>query len=121
VLLAILGLLWFIAELRPSTPGRVRMGNGTYLTRGVVEEEVSEVAERVPDVLGSSVGVRARRSPGARVDLEARVRRGEDLETIRSGLRTRVQEHLSGRGVPVSKLNVKLVEADPRQTTTRVQ
>src|SRR5918998_1845704 len=41
VLLAILGLLWFIAELRPSTPGRVRMGNGTYLTRGVVEEEVS--------------------------------------------------------------------------------
>jgi hypothetical protein len=121
VLLAILGLLWFIAELRPSTPGRVRMGNGTYLTRGVVEEEVSAVAEQVPDVLGSSVGVRARRSPGARVDLEARVRRGEDLETIRSGLRTRVQEHLSGRGVPVSKLNVKLVEADPRQTTTRVQ
>jgi hypothetical protein len=121
VLLAILGLIWFIAELRPSTPRRVRMGNGTYLTRGVVEEEVSAVAEQVPDVLGSSVGVRAGRSPGARVDLEARVRRGEDLETIRSGLRTRVQDHLSGKGVPVSKLKVKLVEADPRQTTTRVQ
>ena len=27
VLLAILGLIWFIAELRPSTPRRVRMGN----------------------------------------------------------------------------------------------
>jgi hypothetical protein len=121
VILALLGLIWFIAELRPSAPRRVRMGNGTYVTRGVVEEEVSTVAEQVPDVLGSSVGVRARRSPGARVDLEARVRRGEDLGTISSGLRARVQEHLSERGLPVSKLNVKLVEADPRQTKTRVQ
>jgi hypothetical protein len=120
-LLAILGLIWFIAELRPSTPRRVRMGNGTYVTRSVVEEEVSTVAEQVPDVLGSSVGVKARRSPGAQVDLEARVRQGEDLGTIRSGLRTTVQEHLSEKGLPVSKLNVKLVEADPRQTKTRVQ
>ena len=121
VLMAILGLIWFIAELRPSTPRRVRMGNGTYVTRSVVEEEISTVAEQVPDVLGSSVDVKARRSPGARVDLEARVRQGEDLETIRSGLRTTVQEHLSEKGLPVSKLNVKLVEADPRQTKTRVQ
>jgi len=120
-LLAILGLIWFIAELRPSTPRRVRMGNGTYVTRSVVEEEISTVAEQVPDVLGSSVGVKARRSPGAQVDLEARVRRGEDLGTIESGLRTTVQEHLSNRGLPVSKLNVKLVEAAPRQTKTRVQ
>jgi hypothetical protein len=121
VLMAILGLIWFIAELRPSTPRRVRMGNGTYVTRSVVEEEISTVAEQVPDVLGSSVGVKARRSPGAKVDLEARVRRGEDLEAIRSGLRNTVQEHLSEKGLPVSKLNVKLVEADPRQTKTRVQ
>jgi hypothetical protein len=120
-LLAILGLIWFIAELRPSTPRRVRMGNGTYVTRSVVGEEVSTVAEQVPDVLGSSVGVKARRSPGAQVDLEARVRRGEDLETIRSGLRTTVQEHLSEKGLPVSKLKVRLVEADPRQTKSRVQ
>jgi hypothetical protein len=121
VLLAILGLIWFIAELKPSAPRRVRMGNGTYVTRGVVEDEISTVAEQVLGVLGSSVGVKARRSPGARVDLEARVRRGEDLEAIRSGLRSTVQEHLSERGLPVSKLNVKLVEADPRQTKTRVQ
>ena len=121
VLMAILGLIWFVAELRPSTPRHVRMGDGTYVTRGVVGEEVSTAAEQVPDVLGSSVGVKARRSPGARVDLEARVRRGEDLETIRSGLRTTVQEHLSEKGLPVSRLNVKLVEADPRQTKTRVQ
>jgi hypothetical protein len=121
VLLALLGLIWFIAELMPSAPRRVRMGNGTYVTRGVVEEEVSTVAEEVPDVLGSSVGVRAKRSPGARVDLEARVRQGEDLGTIKSGLRSAVQERLSEKGLPVSKLNVKLVEADPRQTKTRVQ
>jgi hypothetical protein len=120
-LIAILGLILFIAELKPPAPRRVRMGNGTYVTRGVVEEEISTVAEQVPGVLGSSVSVKARRKPGGRVDLEARVRRGEDLETIRSGLRTTVQKHLSERGLPVSKLNVKLVEADPRQTKTRVQ
>jgi hypothetical protein len=120
-LLAILGLIWFIAELKPPAPRRVRVGNGTYVTRGVVEEEVSTAAEQVPDVLGSSVSVKARRSPGARVDLEARVRQGEDLETIRSDLRSTVQQHLSEKGLPVSKLNVKLVEADPRQTKTRVQ
>lgn len=121
VLLAILGLIWFIAELRPTAPRRVRMGNGTYVTRGVVAEEISKVAEEVPDVLGSSVNVKARRSPGAQVDLEATVRRGEDQGPIRSNLRTRVQQYLSERGLPVSKLNVKLVEADPRQTKTRVQ
>jgi hypothetical protein len=120
-LIAILGLIWFIAELKPPAPRRVRIGNGTYVTRGVVEEEISTVAEQVPGVLGSSISVKARRKPGARADLEARVRRGEDLETIRSGLRTTVQKHLSERGLPVSKLNVKLVEADPRQTKTRVQ
>lgn len=121
VLLAFLGLLWFIAELRPTAPRRVRMGSGTYVTRSVVEEEVSTVAEQVPDVLSSSVGVKARRSPGAQVDLEARVRRGEDLGTIKSGLRSTVQQHLSEKGLPVSKLNIKLVEADPRQTKARVQ
>jgi hypothetical protein len=120
-LIALLGLILFIAELKPPVPRRVRMGNGTYVTRGVVEEEISTVAEQVPGVLGSSVSVKARRKPGGRVDLEARVRRGEDLETIRSGLRTTVQKHLSERGLPVSKLKVKLVEADPRQTKTRVQ
>jgi hypothetical protein len=55
------------------------------------------------------------------VDLEARVRRGEDTKAIQSSLRRQVQEHLGGRGLPVSKLNVKTVEADPRQTQTRVQ
>jgi len=121
VLLAILGLIWFVSELRPSAPRRVRMGSGTYVTRSVIQDEVSTIAEEVPDVLGSSVDVKARRSPGAQVGLEARVRRGEDLGTIKSGLQSTVRERLSEKGLPVSKLNVKLVEADPRQTKTRVQ
>jgi hypothetical protein len=121
VLLAILGLIWFVAELRPSAPRRVRMGSGTYVSRSVVQDEVTTVAEEVSDVLGSSANVKATRSPGARVNLEARVRRGEDLGTIKSDLQGTVRERLSEKGLPVSKLNVKLVEADPRQTKARVQ
>ena len=121
VLLVLLGLLLLIAELKPPAPSRVRMGSGTYATRRVVEEEVSAVADEVPGVLGSSVNAKAQRRPGAQVNVEGRVRRGDDLGSIRSGLRSRVQEHLSARGLPVIKLNVKLVEADPRQTKTRVQ
>ena len=121
VLLAILGLIWFVSELRPSAPWRVRMGKGTYVTRSVVRDQVAAVAEEVPDVLGTSVRVKARRSPGAQVGLEARVRRGKDLGTIKSSLQSTVRERLAAKGLPVSKLNVKLVEADPRQTKTRVQ
>ena len=97
------------------------MGNGTFATRRVVEDEVSSVADEVPGVLGSSVHAKAQRRPGALVDVEGRVRRGEDVGSIRSNLRSRVQDYLSRRGLPVSKLNVKLTEADPRQTKTRVQ
>src|ERR687890_714046 len=119
VLLAVVGLLWFIVELKPSAPRRVRMGNGTYASRSVVAGEVSTAAEQVPDVLGSSVGVRASRSPGARVDLEARVRRGEDLGTIRSGLQTRVQQHMSEKGRRVTKHKVTLFQAAPSRTNRR--
>src|SRR5215217_8914069 len=93
VLIAILGLILFIAELRPSTPSRVRMGDGTYVTRSVVRDEVSTVAEQVPGVLGSSVSVKPRRSPGAQVDLEARVRRGEDCDTHRRAVQTGPEAH----------------------------
>jgi len=121
ILLALLGLLLLIAELKPPTPSRVRMGNGTYTTRRAVEEEVSAVTDEVPGVLGSSVNAEAQRKPGARVDVEGSVRRGEDVGSIKAALRSRVQQRLSQRGLPVSKLNVNLTEADPRQTQTRVQ
>ena len=121
VAIAVLGLILLLAELRPAAPRRVRMRSGTYITRGAVADEVVTAAEQTPGVLGTSAHVRARRKPGAQVDLEARVRRGEDTSTIQSDLRRSVQERLADRGVPVSKLNVRLVEADPRQTRTRVQ
>jgi hypothetical protein len=49
------------------------------------------------------------------------VRRGDDADAIQSDLRNSVRERLDRRGVPLSKLNVRLVEADPRQTQTRVR
>jgi hypothetical protein len=121
IAIAVIGLILLIAELKPAAPRRVRMQRGTYVTRGAVADEVVAAAERTPDVLGTSARVKARRRPGAQVNLEARVRRGEDTSAIQSNLRRLVREHLAQRGVPVSKLNVKLVEADPRQTKTRVQ
>jgi hypothetical protein len=122
VSIAVLGLILLIAELKPAAPRRVRMhSGGTYITRGAVADEVVEAAERTPGVLGASSRVKARRSPGAQVDLEARVRRGEDASAIQSELRRSVRERLGQRGVPVSKLNVRMREADPRQAKTRVQ
>jgi hypothetical protein len=121
VAVAVLGLILLIAELKPPAPRRVRMHSGTYITRGAVADEVVEAAERTPGVLGTSARVKAKRRPGAQVDLEARVRRGEDTSGIQSELRRSVRERLAQRGVPVSKLNVRLREADPRQTKTRVQ
>jgi hypothetical protein len=121
VLVALVGLILLIAELKPPAPRRVRMQKGTYITRGAVTEEVVAATEQTPGVLGSSARVKAKRKPGAQVNLEARVRRGEDTSAIQSDLRNSVRERLARRGVPVNKLNVRLVEADPRQTKTRVQ
>jgi hypothetical protein len=121
VALAVLGVILLLAELKPAAPRRVRMRSGTYVTRGAVADEVVAAAERTPGVLGTSSRVRAKRRSGALVDLEARVRRGDDTNTIQSDLRRSVQEHLTERGVPVSKLNVRLAEADPRETRTRVR
>jgi hypothetical protein len=121
VLIALLGLILLFLELKPAVPRRVRMEKGTYATRGVVQEEVTKAVERSPDVLGHTVRAKAQRRPGALVDVEARVRRGEDTGAIQRSVRRQVQEHMGGRGLPVSKLNVKTIEADPRQTRTRVQ
>jgi Family of unknown function (DUF6286) len=121
VAIAVLGLILLIAELKPSAPRRVRMSSGTYVTRGAVADEVVAAAERTPGVLGTSARVKAKRRPGAQVDLEARVRRGDDTSAIQSELRRTVRERLDKRGVPVSKLNIKLIETDPRRTRTRVQ
>ncbi len=121
VLIALGGLILLIAELKPPAPRRVRMRSGTYITRGAVADEVVAAAEQAPSILGTSARVKAKRRRGAQVNLEARVRRGENTGAIQSELRRSVQERLAQRGVPVSKLNVKMVEADPRETRTRVR
>ncbi len=121
VLVALVGLILLIAELKPARPRRVQIQRGTYTTRGVVQSEVEAAAEENPNVLGSSARVKTRRGPGAKVDLRADVRRGEDIGTVQSELREQVQRRLSERGVPVSSLKVRSVEADPRQTRTRVR
>lgn len=121
VVIPLLGLVLLLYELKPAAPRRVRMDKGTFATRSVVQEEVSKAVERSPDVLGHSARATAKRRPGAQVDVEARVRRGEDTSAIQRSLRRQVQEHLGEKGLPVSKLNIKTVEADPRQTPSRVQ
>jgi len=119
--IALLGLVLLILELKPPSPRRVRMQQGTYVTRRAVEHEASEAVEQNPEVLQSSVKVKARRSPGAKVDVKASVRPGQDVGGIRLEVRNRVQQHLDQRGIPVGNLKVRLAEADPRGTRTRVK
>ncbi|QIN77767.1 hypothetical protein GBA65_03695 [Rubrobacter marinus] len=119
--IALLGLILLILELKPPSPRRVRMQEGTYITRSAVRDEVSTATENNPEVLQSDVDVAAQRRPGAKVDVTASVRRGEDTSRLQSEVRNSVQEHLGRVGVPVSNLNVRIAESDPRQTKTRVK
>ena len=97
------------------------MQQGTYITRGAVEDEVIAAAEQNPEVLESNANAEARRRTGAKLNIEASVRRGENVRNIQSGVRERVQQHLDRVGIPVSNLKVKLVESDPRETRARVK
>lgn len=121
VLLAILGLILLIAELKPRTPRRVRMQKGTYITRSTVGSEVQKATEETPNVLDSAVKVAAKRSSGAKIDLDANVRRGDEVNAIKSDLQSRVQQRLANSGIPVNRLKIRMVESDPRETKTRVQ
>lgn len=119
--IALLGLILLIMEFKPPTPRRVRMQQGTYITRRAVRDEVVEATERNSEVLQSDVDVAAQRRPGAKVNVTASVRRGEDTSRLQSEVRNSVQQHLGQVGVPVSNLKVRIAESDPRQTKTRVK
>ena len=119
--ITLLGLVLFILELKPPTPRRVRMQRGTYITRRVVEREVSPVVEQKPEVLQSNVKVKAQRRPGAKVEVRASIRPGEDARSVQSEVQSRVQEHMAETGVPIRNLRVRANESDPRQTKTRVK
>lgn len=122
VIIALLGLVLLILELKPPSPRLVRMQQGTYVTRRAVENEAAEAAEQhTAEVLESNVKARAKRRTGAKVDIRASVRPGEDTTSIRSEVRDRVQQHLDRAGIPVSNLKVRIVQPDPRKTRTRVK
>ncbi len=120
VAIALAGLVLLFLELKPSSPRLVLMQTGTYITRGAVENEAVAAAEEGPEVLESNVDVDAQRKPGAKVNVTAAVRRGEDTGRLQSAVRDRVQRRLGEIGVPVSNLKVRVVESDPRETKTRV-
>ena len=71
------------------------MQQGTYVTRRVVEKEVNTAVEQEPEVLQSDVKVKAQRKPGAKVEVSASVRPGEDARSVQSGVKSRVQEHMA--------------------------
>ena len=119
--IALLGLILLILELKPPVPRRVRMQRGTYITRRTVEREVSPVVEQEPEVLQSNVKVKAQRRPGAKVEVHASIRPGEDARSVQSEVKGRVQQHMAEAGVPVGDLRVRANESDPRQTKTRVK
>lgn len=121
VLIALLGLILLVLEFKPPTPRKVRMQQGTYVTRGVVEDEANTAVEQEHEVLQSNVNVQAQRKPGAKVEIRASVRPGEDTRSVQSDLRDRVQQHMSQTGIPVSNLKVQVAESDPRETKTRVK
>lgn len=121
VAVAVVGLALLVLELKPRTPRRVRMRNNTYVTKSVVQNEVSAAADGVRSILGSSAKVKAGRRPGAKVKLQADVRQGEDTKSIDSELKSSVQSRLDRVGIPVKSLKTKLAESDPRRTQTRVQ
>ena len=119
--IALLGLVLLILELKPPTPRRVRMQRGTYITRRAIEREVSPMVEQEPEVLQSNVKVKAQRKPGARVQVRASIRPGENARSVQSEAQNRVQQQMAETGIPVSNLKVQVSESDPRQTETRVK
>ena len=119
--IALLGLVLLVLELKPPAPRRVRMQEGTYVARRVVDNEVTEVVEKDPEVLQSNVKVKARRRPGAKINVRASVRSGEDVQGIQSGVQDRVQRRLAEMGLPAGVFKVRVTESDPRETKTRVK
>src|SRR5829696_7650622 len=117
IAVALVGLILLVLELKPPTPRRVRMQQGTYLTQSAVRGEATTATEQEHEVLQSNVKVKAKRRPGAKVN----VRAGEDTRSLQSEVRERVQQRLDRMGIPISNLKVQIVGSDPRETKSRVK
>jgi hypothetical protein len=118
---ALLGLILLVLELKPPTPRRVRMQQGTFVTQRAVRDEATKATEQEHEVLQSNVNVKAQRRPGAKINVTASVRAGEDTRGLQSEVRDRVQQHLDRMGIPLSNLKVRIAGSDPRETKTRVK
>jgi hypothetical protein len=119
--IALLGVVLLILELKPPSPRLVQIQQGTYVTRRAVENEAIEAVEENREVLQSKVNVDAQRRPGAKIEVKASVRPEEDIRSIQPGVQDRLQRRLAEVGIPVGKLKVRLVESDPRETKRRVK
>ena len=114
--IALLGLILLILELKPRSPRRVKLQGDTYATRNSVKNQVLAAADQTSEMLNSSAKVKARRRPGAKVKLKGKVRRGDNLRNAGSSVRDQVGNYLGSIGIPVSRIKVKLSEADPRSS-----
>lgn len=114
---ALLGLILLILELKPRTPRRVRMEQGTFATRRSVKNQVLTAADQTSELLSSSAKVKARRGSGAKIKIKGKARRGENLRNAGSSVRDQVGDYLGKVGIPVSKIKVKLSEADLRSAS----
>lgn len=118
--IALLGLILLILELKPSSPRKVKLQTGTYATRSSVKNQVLAAADQTSEMIDSSAKVKARRSPGAKINLKGKIRQGEDQKSAGSSIRDQVGNHLGNVGIPVSRIKVKLKEVDPRTGGKRV-
>lgn len=122
VVVAVLGLILLALELKPRRPRKVRTSSkGVYMTRGAVRDAVKSVADSTSEVLSSKAKAKTRRGAGAKVKLDANIRRGEEPGRVRSSIREQINNELSGRGVPVKNLKLKLEETDPQGEKARVR
>jgi hypothetical protein len=121
VVIALLGLVLLVLELKPPAPQRVLLQRGAYITRSAVKDEATVAAMQNPEVLESNADVKAQRRPGAKVSIMASVRRGKNVRNTRSGVQDRVQRHLDQMGIPLGNLKVRIIESDPRETRARVR
>lgn len=120
-LIALVGLVLFLVELIPSAPRRVRMQQGTYVTRRAVENEAAEAVEKNPDVFQSNIKVKARRRTGAKVKIRASVQEGEDARSAQSEVQEGVQRRMDEAEIPIGSLKVRINESARGRTKTRVR
>jgi hypothetical protein len=122
VVVAVLGLVLLVLELKPRRPRKVRTrSKGIYMTRAAVRSAVQTAAENTSEILSAKAKAKARRGAGAKVKVNASIRQGEEQDGARSSVREQVGNELSERGVPVKKLKFKLQETEPQGTKARVR